>query len=121
MYKLDLAKLEAKICKWCDDTISDDNTSEDLFTAIESMKGGDQKPGLDQLSDKRKQTYKKDLKSKLGKTINSRQARSSFSKTEVKSFFIRYLIDAAAENYNSEFDILILLKVRYKSSSFHDI
>ena len=85
------------------------------------MKGGNQKPGLDLLSEKRKKTYNNDLKSKLQKAINNQQGRSTFSKTEFKSFFIRYLIDAAAEYYNAEFDLLILLKVRYNSSLFDDI
>ena len=116
-----MVDLERKISQWCDVTITDGITSENLFKAIESMGRGDQKPGFDLLSEKQKQSYKEDLKSKLKKTIKNQPARTSFSKTEFKSFFLRYLIDAAAQNYNSEFDLLILLKVRHKSSSFHFI
>ena len=121
LYKLDLGDLEAKISEWCDSYISDGITSQDLLGAIERMKGGNQKPGLDLLSEKRKKTYNNDLKSKLQKAINNQQGRSTFSKTEFKAFFIRYLLDAVAEYYNAEFDLLILLKVRYNSSLFDDI
>ena len=119
LYNLDLDDLETQISQWCDDTITHHITSHDLFKAIESMRGGDQKPGLNLLSEKQKQSYKKGLKSKLEKTIRNQEAQRSFSKEEVKSFFLRYLIDAAAKNYNSEFDLLILLKVCYKISSFN--
>ena len=110
MYDLNLDDLETEISQWCDVTITHQNTSHDIFEAIKSMSGGDQKPGLNLLSEKQKQ---KGLKSKLEKTIRNQQAQRSFSKEEVKSFFLRYLIDAAAKNHNSEFDLLILLKVRY--------
>ena len=116
LYRLALDDLETQISQWCEAALTKEITSGHLFEAIESMEGADQKPGLHLLSEKQKQSYKKGLKSKLEeKTIKHQLTQRSFSKTEVKSFLLRYLIDAAAANYNSEFDLLILLKVRYKS------
>ena len=117
LYRLNLDDLESKISQWCELAISEKKIpSDDLLTAIDSMEGREQKPGLDQLSEKQKKNYKRDLKSKLQKTINKQQAGSSFSKTEVNSFLLRHLIDAASENYNSEFDTLVILKVIYQRS-----
>ena len=116
LYRLALDDLETQISQWCEAALTKDITSSHLLEAIESMEGADQKPGLHLLSEKQKQSYRKGLKSKLEKTLKHQLTQRSFSKTEVKSFLLRYLIDAAAANYNSEFDLLILLKVRYKSS-----
>ena len=68
LYRLNLDDLESKISQWCELAISEKKIpSDDLLTAIDSMEGREQKPGLDQLSEKQKKNYKRDLKSKLQK------------------------------------------------------
>ena len=108
MYRLDLVGLESKITNWLESLTDQEEIPKDiLFQKIENMEGKG-KPGLDIFSEKQRKTYNTDLLKALKKAVNS----TTLSKTEVKSFYIRYLIEASSKNQNSEFDILIILKVR---------
>ena len=110
MYRLDLVGLESKITNWLDSLTDQEEIPKDiLFQKIENMEGKG-KPGLDIFSEKQRKTYNTDLLEALKKAVNS--TITTLSKTEVKSFYLRYLIEASSKNQNSEFDILIILKVR---------
>ena len=78
------------------------------------MKGRDDKPGLDLLPEKKRMSYREDLKKKLSSTIRGNkeiQNRDKFTKGEVKAMWARHLKDLLVPMRNSEFDILVTLKV----------
>ena len=78
------------------------------------MKGRDDKPGLDLLPEKKRMSYGEDLKKKLSSTIRGNkevQSRDKFTKREVKALMTRHLLGLAVGFRNSEFDILVTLKV----------
>ena len=78
------------------------------------MKGRDDKPGLDLLPERRRMSYGEDLKKKLSSTIRGNkevQSRDKFTKREVRAMWARHLKDLLVPLRNSEFDILVTLKV----------
>ena len=78
------------------------------------MKGRDDKPGLDLLPEKKRMSYGEDLKKKLSSTIRGNkevQSRDKFTKREVRAMWARHLKDLLVPLRNSEFDVLVTLKV----------
>ena len=114
-YNIDLAKLEAEVEDFLHKNSSDDHISVDcLNEAFSKMKGRDDKPGLDFLPEKKRMSYGEDLKRKLSSTIKGNkevQCRDKFTKREVKAMMTRHLLGLAVVFKNSEFDILVTLKV----------
>ena len=114
-YNIDLVKLEAEIEDFLHKNSPDDDISVDcLNKAISKMKGRDDKPGLDLLPEKRRVSYGEDLKKKLSSTIRGNkevQSRDKFTKREVRAMWARHLKDLLVPLRNSEFDILVTLKV----------
>ena len=73
-----------------------------------------EKLGLDLLPERKKQSYVEELKTKLSSTISGNQdiqSRDKFTKREIKALWARHLKDLLVPLRNSEFDILVALKV----------
>ena len=86
-------------------------TVECLYRAISIMEGKKNKPGLDLLSEKRRKTYKADLRakfeSKIGKINNA-----NLCKRDIRALMTRHLLKLVIESRKSEFDLLVTVRVR---------
>ena len=118
VYNIDLVKLEDEVEDFLHKNSPDDHISVDcLNKAFSRMKGKDDKPGLDLLPEKKRKSYGEDLRKKLSSTIRGNkevQSRDKFTKREVKALMTRHLLGLIVDSRNSEFDILVTLKVDIK-------
>ena len=86
----------------------DDDISMDcLEKAISEMRGSE-RPGEDLLPENKRRKYVRELKKKLKEKLPEKK---KFSKAEVKALWTRHLLDIIVHSRNSEFDILVTLKV----------
>ena len=86
-----------------------------LYRAISLMEGKKNKPGLDLLSEKRRKSYKADLRAKLESKIG-KVNNASLSKREIRALMTRHLLNLAIEVRNSEFDLLVTIRVRGRNT-----
>ena len=113
-YNIDMISLQTEIENVLHKKFSDDPIPLDcLIKDISGLKSNE-KLGLDLLPERKKQSYVEDLKTKLSSTIRGNQdvrSRDTFTKREIKALWARHLMDLLVPLRNSEFDILVALKV----------
>ena len=87
-----------------------------LYRAISIMEGKKNKPGLDLLSEKRRKSYKTDLKAKFESKIGEITEDASLSKREIRALMTSHLLNLAIEARKSEFDLLVTIRVRGRNT-----
>ena len=114
-YNIDMKKLQEEVDHFLERVSPSDQISvEHLYRAISSLEGTDDKPGLALLDERRrKESYVADLENKLSSKMEASKDRdcSSLSKREVRALMMRHLLGVATKTRNSEFDLLVTLKV----------
>ena len=101
--------LEEQILKMMD-SINEETFSEDnKHLLLDEVRGENgPKPGYDLLSEKRKETYMKNMEDLLKKKFKE---GAIHSKSQLKDFILEHFLTLT--NPDSEFDLLLFLKVRY--------
>ena len=113
-YNIDMISLQTEIENVLHKKFSDDPIPLDCLNKVISGLKSNEKLGLDLLPERKKQSYVEDLKRKLSSTIRGNQdvrSRDNFTKREIKALWARHLKDLLVPLRNSEFDILVALKV----------
>ena len=111
---IDLVSLEADIEKVLHKKFPDDHIPLDCLNGAISELKSNEKPGLNLLPERKKKLYVEDLMKKLSSTIKGNKEatiKDNFTKREVKALWARHLKDCIVPLRNSEFDILVTLKV----------
>ena len=99
------SKIEEAISAWLDSINYDEFSEPILEKVLDSIT--DQQPGISLLSENNQENFLKQIKAYLkGKMKNGK----SFNRKEIKELLVRFLLKLT--NPNSEFDILIFLKVK---------
>ena len=115
VYNIDVDQLEREVDNFLEKNSQDEDISVDsLIKAFSEMKGKVDKPGLQLLPEKKKKSYTEDLKKKTFSTIKGNKeiaSKDKFSKREVRALMTRHFLGLAVGFRNSEFDILVTLKV----------
>ena len=98
------SKIEDQISAWLEKNKDEEFAEPTLGKVLESIT--DEEPGISLLSEKNRKNYHKEIKGYLtGKMKNGK----SFNRKEMKDLLVRFLLKFT--NPNSEFDILIFIKV----------
>ena len=123
-YNIDMISLQTEIENVLHKKFSDDPIPLDCLNKVISGLKSNEKLGLDLLPERKKQSYVDDLKRKLSSTIRGNQdvrSRDKFTKREIKALWARHLMDLLVPFINSEFDILVALKVDFFFLLFREI
>ena len=101
------SKIEEQISAWLERNKDEKFEEKTMGKVFESIK--DEEPGISLLSEKNQKNYHKEIKGYLtGKMKNGK----TFNRKEMKDLLVRFLLKFT--NPNSEFDILIFIKVLKK-------
>ena len=110
-------KLEEEVEQFLEKISPNDNISvECLYRAISIMEGKKNKPGLDLLSEKRRKSYKADLRAKFESKIGKIHEDASLCKREIRALMTRHLLNLVIESRKSEFDLLVTIRVRGRNT-----